>query len=119
MPVWIKYVLFTLILLLIASAPLAMQFETGSIQGVITNDLGPVARAFVEAHNVTTGANAHAQSDAHGAYKLDDLQAGRYSLWVQAAGHDSIWLPVVIVERGRVTHLDFHMIRSPGIPTGL
>ncbi len=124
MPHWVKYVLLAVVLLfLIGAYPLAMQFETGSIRGVVTNDQGPV-RASVEAHTVLTGAvmagaAARTESDAFGAYQLDNLRVGRYSLWVQAAGHESMWIPVVIVERGRTTRQDVHLTRIPTIPTGL
>ncbi len=125
MPGWLKYVLLALVLLfLIGAYPLAMQFETGSIQGEITNDLGPVAKASVEAHNVLmgavmAGAAARTESDAAGTYRLNNLRVGRYSLWVEAAGHEPIWVPMVIVERGRTTRQDVHLTRIPTIPTGL
>ncbi len=125
MPAWIKYALMALVLLLLLGAyPLAMQFETGSIQGVITNDFGPVAKASVEAHSVLTGAimsgaSARTASDAAGIYRLDNLRVGRYSLWVEAAGHEATWVPVVSVERGKTTRQDVHLTRIPTIPTGL
>ena len=125
MPGWIKYVLIALaLLLLIGAYPLAMEFETGSIQGVIVNDLGPVAKASVEAHSVLTGAimsgaSAGTESDATGAYRLNNLRVGRYSLWVEAAGHEAAWVPVVTVERGKTARQDVHLTRLPTIPTGL
>ena len=119
MPRWVKFVLLGLILLLIGSIPLAMQRETGSIQGMITNDRGPVAKASLEARNVMTGAVTRAESDAAGTYKLENLRAGRYSLWVRAAGHDSIWIREVIVERGQATHQDLHLTRTHATTTGL
>jgi hypothetical protein len=118
MPRWLKVVLFVL-LLLIASIPLAMQFETGSIEGSITDDLGPVANASVDARNVMTGAVGRAQSDAGGAYVVDNLRAGRYSLWIQAPGHDPIWLHGVIVERNQAARQDVHLTRTQTVTPGL
>ena len=115
----VKYGLAIVILLLLASIPLAMQFETGSIEGVVTNEIGPIAKASVEARSMISGAAFRTQSDAVGHYKLEDLRAGRYSLWVQAFGHDSIWIRQVSVERGRTTHSDIHLGKSPTSTLGL
>jgi hypothetical protein len=118
MPRWIKYVLLALLLLLIASIPFAMQLETGSIQGKITNDRGAVADASLEARNTMTGAVARAVSDTAGTYKLESLRAGRYSLFVVAADHSSVWVREVIVERGQTTHRDLQLIRTRKSATG-
>ncbi|HXP86646.1 MAG TPA: carboxypeptidase-like regulatory domain-containing protein [Bryobacteraceae bacterium] len=112
MPQWIKYLLLVLILLLVASIPLAMQLETGSIQGKITDDRGPVANASVDARNVMSGATARAMTDASGVYKLENLRSGRYSLFVTAAGHDSLWVRQVVVEPGRSTSRDLQVNRA-------
>jgi hypothetical protein len=81
------------------------------IQGIIMNDRGPVAGASLEARNVMSGAISRAESNAAGAYKVENLRAGRYSMWVQAAGHDSAWIREVIVERGRTTRHDIRLAR--------
>jgi hypothetical protein len=118
MPRWLKYVLLALILMLIASIPLAMQFDRGSIQGTILDNVGPVAKASVEARNVMTGSVTRAESDAGGNYKPQGLRAGRYSLWIQAASRDSIWIREVTVERG-ATRKDVDLTRTPTTTTGL
>jgi hypothetical protein len=115
----VKYGLVILILLLLASIPLAMQFETGSIDGVVMNEVGPIAKASVEAREVMTGAAFRTESDAVGHYKLGNLRAGRYSLWVGALGHDSIWIREVIVERGKTTHSDLRLGASHATSSGL
>lgn len=107
----IKFGLLLLLLLLVASIPLAMQLETGAIEGVVMNDLGPVANASVEARDVMNGV-FRAGPDASGHYKIESLRAGRYSLWVQAPGHDSIWIRQIVVERGQTTHTDVHLTKS-------
>ena len=114
---WIKYALLSLLVLFLCAIPLAMQFETGSIEGTVGDDFGPVAYASVEANHMMTGAFSHTESDPAGNYKLENLHPGRYALWVQAQGHDSLWLREVIVERGRATHQDLMLKRSPRIPT--
>ena len=115
----LKYGLAILILLLLASIPLAMQLEAGSIEGLITNELGPITKASVEARNVMSGAVFSTESDAVGHYKLENVRSGRYSLWVQAFGHNSIWIRQVFVERGRTTHSDVQLGKSPTTTSGL
>lgn len=119
MPRWLKYSLLILAFLLLVSIPLAMPFETGSIEGIITDDQGPVAGACVQARNVMTDAVFHVESDAMGYYKLEDLRAGRYSLWVQAAGHDSVWILQIPVERDQSVRQDLYLARSQRDTTGL
>lgn len=114
----IKFGLLLLLLLLAASIPLAMQFETGAIEGIVMNDLGPVTNASVEARDVTSGV-FRTGSDASGHYKLENLRAGRYSLWVQAPGYDSTWIPQIIVEHGQTAHTDVHLARSRPPASGL
>jgi len=104
-----KYGLLILLLLLLASIPLAMQLDRGSIDGVIMDEASSVSNASVEARNVLSGAEFHAESDAVGHYKLENLPSGPYSLWVQATGHDSLWVPPIHVERGQAVHQDLHL----------
>ena len=115
----LKYGLVILILLLLASIPLAMQFEMGSIDGIVLNELGPVAKASVEARAVTSGAALRTESDAVGHYKVENLRAGRYSLWVGTLGHDPIWIREVTVERGKTAHSDLHLGASHASSSGL
>lgn len=109
---WFKFALLIIAFLLLAAIPLARQFETGSIEGLLTNGHGPVAKAAVEARNVMSGAVFQTESDAEGRYRLEHLRPGRYSLWVEAPGHDSTWIPQVIVERGHVARKDIRLEKS-------
>ena len=117
---WTKFALLALLLLLIAAIPLAMvQPYTGSIEGFVTDETGPVPAAAIEVHQQATSVFVHAETDAMGYYRIDNLRTGRYSLWVQAADHDSIWIAQVSVERDRITHEDVLMARwRRRIPTG-
>lgn len=119
MPRWLKFAVLILALLLLASIPLARQFESGSIEGVITNDHGPLSKAAVQARNVMSGAEFNAESAINGHYILENLEPGRYSLWVRAQGHDSVWIPRIVVERGETAHKDIHLERSHSVPTGI
>lgn len=106
MPRWLKFLILALILCLLTSIPLAMQFENGSIEGFITDQSGPVAGASVEARNRIRGDVLRAISDATGYYKLSKLRAGSYSVWVQAVGHDSVWIESVTVQHGQAVRED-------------
>ncbi len=112
MPRWLKFVILAFILLLIGSIPLAMQFENGSIEGFITDQNGPVAGASVEARNVMSGAIWRKSSDAKGYYKIEEVRAGRYSLWVQAKNHNSAWIQRIVVDHGQHVHVDVNLTRG-------
>ena len=109
----LRYGLLILMLLLLASIPLAMQFQAGSIEGVIMNDYDPIAKVSVEARNVNNGSAFRAESDAAGHFKLKRLPPGRYSLLVGVPGHDSMWIRQVIMERGQTIESDIHFAKSP------
>ena len=116
----LKYALLIALVLLLATIPLAMQRDTGRIDGVIADAHRAIAKASVEAHNVMSGAVFRAQSDATGHYKLETLPAGRYSLWVKALEHDAEWIREVVVEPGQTSHRDIRLGIPPSgpIPTG-
>lgn len=109
MPRWLKFTLLVVLFLLLASIPLARQFDTGSIEGVIMNDHGPVANASVEARHVMSGATFRVESDADGRYRLENLRPGRYSLWVRSNGYESMWIQEIVVERGQTARKDIRV----------
>jgi len=116
----LKYALLIAAVALLAWVPLAMQSDTGKIHGAITDEHGPVVKASLEIRNVMSGMVLHAQSDATGQYRLESVPQGRYSFWVQAPAHDSVWIREVIVEQGRTTRRDIRLGSSPSdpLPTG-
>jgi len=120
MPRWLKYgILFTAFLLL-ASLPLARQSEPGSpgsVEGSITCAKGPVADASVQARNLMSGAEFNVKSNAAGHYEILNLEPERYSLWVEAPGHDSVWIPEIAVEHGQTTRRDIRLEWSRKRPT--
>src|SRR5581483_1401126 len=116
----VKYTLLILLILLLGSIPLAMQRDSAVLEGRITNNQGvAIAGAVVEARNTMTGAVFRATADALGNYTIEDLPQGRYSLWVTAAAHDSVWIREVIVDRGSTTQRDIRLaISESPAPTG-
>jgi Carboxypeptidase regulatory-like domain len=115
----IKYVLLAALLLLMASIPLAREFDSGRLEGMVSSERGPVAAASVELRNVMTGMVLYSKTDSSGLYSFEDLRAACYSLWVQAPGHDSVWIPEVFVEKGRTTHQDVRLASVPVTSAGL
>lgn len=115
----LKYGLLILMLLLLGSLPLAMQLQTGSIEGVVRNDYDPVGKVLVEARNLASGAIFRTESDPAGHYKLDKLRPGRYSLSVEAPGRDSTWVRQVILERGDALRSDMQVDRPVAVDSRL
>jgi hypothetical protein len=109
MPHWLKLTLIVVVFFLLASYPLAKQIETGAIEGIVTDDRGPVAMVSIQVRNLMTGADARAQTDTAGFYSIGNLWSGDYSIWVQAAGHDSVWYPRKTVGRGQTVRHDIHL----------
>jgi hypothetical protein len=117
MPHWLKWFILAIILLGLCSIPLAMQLADGSIQGVVTDAHGPLPGALIEARNIMSGAAEQTTSDVTGRYKLEDLRAGRYSLWIRAENHDSAWIPKVVVDHGQTVRRDVRLATSRGRTT--
>ena len=72
----LKYVLLIAAVLLLATIPLAMQRGGGTINGLITDEHGPVAKASLEARNVMSGTVFRVQSDATGHYQMESVPQG-------------------------------------------
>ncbi len=75
--------LVALLLLTSLGRPLSAQLPgTGSIQGTVRGPDGPLADATVR----LVGADRHAATDRAGAFRLDDVSPGRYTLEISAVG---------------------------------
>lgn len=75
------------------------QNVTGSITGEVTDPSGAVVSgAQVVAHNLDTGIDTQAISNADGVYRIDFLPAGHYQVTVQAAGFNKETLPEFALE---------------------
>jgi hypothetical protein len=115
----LKLALIAIFFWLLASIPLAKPFDTGFLEGFITGGRGPIENASIEARNVMSGAMFRTESDVVGHYELNNLRPGRYSLWVEAVGHDSVWIPQIVIERGETTHKDICLDPPRSAPPGI
>lgn len=115
----LKYLLLILLILLAIAIPLAMRFRqgnTGGLEGFVLDERGlPIAGATVQASNIMHGGSNTAATQPNGFYRILDLAGGKYSLWAEAKGHTSEWIPMVIVEEGQTTRKDIQLKRE--IPT--
>lgn len=111
----LKYVLPVVIPLAFALS-LATDFRLstkGSIEGYVMDNSGPpIPRASIQAFNIIHGGFSAAISEPNGHYQIVDLASGRYSLWVEAKGYASEWIPVLIVEEGQATKKDIRLKRE-------
>ena len=109
MPHWLKVILVLAIFLLVATIPMAMQPGRGSLEGVLTDDAGPISGATVEASQLTVGVMFHTTSDFRGFYRLEGLPRGTYSVWITHPLHDSVNIPRIFVEGGVTTRKDVQL----------
>jgi hypothetical protein len=90
--------------------------QTGALFGTVTAvGTGPAAGASVSVGSRTT------QSDANGAYRLDDLPTGDYTLSASLSGYQPASSAVTILPGGE-HQLDVSLIPeggTPGAPTGI
>lgn len=113
MPHWLKVLLVVILFLLAGVIPLAMHLASGTIEGVVSDEFGPVAHAEVEAQHSTSAEVARTTSDANGHFRLDGLRRGWYSLWVKAPSGNSVRIPRVFVEDGAVSQKDVRLYSPP------
>ena len=109
---WLKFPLLTALMLMTASVPKARIADDGQIEGFVRDQAGPIAGASVEIHNLVTGAMQRGESDALGRYLFVKVRPGRYSLWVEAMGHDSVWIPRIVVDYGQAVQQNIFLNRS-------
>jgi hypothetical protein len=96
--------------LLLISAPLWGQINTGEIGGAITDSLGgTIPAATVTAERAATGLKYTATSNRSGEFLLVQLPAGDYSLSASADGFKQVVLPRVQVHAGDKLRRDFSL----------
>ncbi len=84
---------------LLCTAPALAQSVTAGVTGNITDPSGAVIpQAKVTAHNVDTGVNTTATSDASGLYRISFLPIGRYQLTIEAPGFGKQTVPAFTLE---------------------
>ncbi|MFZ5798973.1 MAG: carboxypeptidase-like regulatory domain-containing protein, partial [Thermodesulfobacteriota bacterium] len=77
---------------------------TGTISGTVTNGVTGAAIAGAQLSTATGGYTA--VTDSAGAYLINEVTAGSYTLTASAEGYDSLALPAT-VQTGAVTTVDF------------
>jgi len=116
---WFKGCLLFAFTLAALAVPVAKQFQyggAGGVEGTVFDQAGvPVMQAKVQVCNVFTGGCMNTLSENNGFYRIAGLAAGRYSLWAEASRHASVWMPMIIIEEGKMTRLDIQLSRE--IPT--
>ncbi len=104
---------FFLSLLCLAAMHLSAQ-ETGSIAGTITdkevnNEPLPFANILIK------GTTKGTTSDFDGLYEVADLEPGTYTVVYSFVGYETVELPNIAVEAGKVTTIDLGMAANEGV----
>ncbi len=108
-----RFLLLAILLLLLLAVPMAMRLPfQGSVAGVITDESGPVPGAVIQSKDLVSGDARRTMSDEQGRYILERMDPGKYSLWVQAEGHTSVWVARLVVEAGQTIHRDVQLQRE-------
>ena len=86
----------------LATSAIAAQERFGGLAGVVTDSSqAPVPGATVTATNKQTGAARTVVSGADGAYRIPDLEPGRYTVTVELSGFQKVQADDVLVLLGR------------------
>ncbi|MGB5553046.1 MAG: TonB-dependent receptor [Flavobacteriaceae bacterium] len=104
---------FLISLLFITAAQLSAQ-ETGSIAGKLTdkevnNEPLPFANILIK------GTTKGTTSDFDGLYEIANLEPGAYTLAYSFVGYETIEMPNVTVEAGKVTTIDLGLAANEGV----
>src|ERR1700760_3820496 len=80
-------------------SPASAQTTTGNITGIVTDTSSAViVGATVTAHNVSTGVNSQAVTNAPGSYPIQFLPIGQYQLTIEASGFGTQSIPAFSLE---------------------
>src|ERR1700744_3352941 len=80
----------SLVLILLATAPLHSQEFRGSITGVVSDSTGDaLPNAVVIVQNMETQASFRTRSNSNGAYFAPSLAPGRYQIHIEAPNYKS------------------------------
>ncbi|MAO18431.1 MAG: TonB-dependent receptor [Muricauda sp.] len=105
---------FLLIFALLATSLSSAQQSTGSIVGKLTDqeyNNEPLAFANVLIKGTTKGAT----SDFDGLFEIANVEPGTYTVTFSYLGYETVEIPNVTVEAGKVTSLDVPMSASEGV----
>ena len=106
----LKSLIFALFIVVWANA----QETTGSIVGKLTDkelNNDPLAFANVLIKGTTTGTT----SDFDGLYEIAGLEPGTYTVVFSYLGYETVEIPNVVVEAGKVTNVDVPMSAGGGL----
>lgn len=105
---------FFKILLLLAVVQLNAQETTGSIVGKLSDkELNNEPLAF--ANILIDGTTKGTTSDFDGLYEISGLEPGVYSIIYSFLGYETITMPNVTIEAGKVTSIDLSMAANAGV----
>src|SRR5436309_11218384 len=103
------HMLKRLLLLVVASIPLAAQ-STAVIFGNVADPSGAaLVNAAVTATNEATGVSARVQSNESGDYVFVDLKPGTYKIVCQQVGFQTFEQSGIVLEVNRQARVDLHM----------
>jgi hypothetical protein len=105
-----KFLCLTISLMLAFAAAAFAQFQTGTVEGTVTDPTGKVvAGATVTLTNPKTGTSQTATSSDAGLFRFGSLVPGDYTLTVEGAGFAKANVERVTVQVGTVTRADVQM----------
>jgi hemoglobin/transferrin/lactoferrin receptor protein len=107
--------LFSILVVLITATAL----RAAEVSGTATDPSGaPVPAARVTLHNIATGAELSADSDAEGRFRFPDLPVGIYRVTVERDAFSEDSRTVAIAEPGERLEVSF-ILRPGGLTTGV
>lgn len=99
---------FALLLLAISSAPALAQIDTGTIQGIITDEQGAVIPgANIVVVNVETNQRVETPTNDQGFYTASKLKVGHYRVEASLPGFKTAVRTGILLEVQRVARVDF------------
>jgi len=92
------------------SAPSDAQTTKASVHGIVEDPSGAIlSNALVVAHNIDTGANTTAKTNADGDYALQDLQVGHYTVTVELHGFERSVTQGIVLSTKQVLSLNVQL----------
>jgi hypothetical protein len=79
----------------------------GMIGDIVDTDAKQLANVLVRVQHGATGFSRSVVSDARGAYRIDDLLPGEYTVIAKSAGFRTVTVSAIAVEVDQKTRLDF------------
>ena len=104
-----RFAILSLLVCLVCRA----QVSSGSLIGDTHDENGrPAANAAIEARNESTGFVRTGTTDSTGAYRIDDLAPGVYTVTARRTGMETSSISGVTVELDQKTRLDFALLHG-------